>query len=379
MLTCRTGALALLALLSVPAAVQSQSPAADAMAERAKARLKGLRAEAQALLAQERTLLNELRRLQVERSLKLEELGQIEADAARIEEELASTTRHMELLQAQQAEQAPRLRARLREVYKLGSGGYLRLLLGVDQPRDLGRALRIVSAIAALDRERVRAHQSTLQSLSEARSDLERRRADLARLKAEAVAARAALDRAVRERAALIDSIDRRRDLNAQLTGELQAAYTRLQQTMSGLGSGVGPPLPLRTLQGTLDWPAAGRVTARFGRSRTSRFGAGAIRRGIELSPPAGSPVRAIHSGTVAHAAPFTGFGNLVILDHGNRALSVYGHLDELQVDKGARIEAGTIVGTVGVNARGEPSLYFELRVDGEPVDPLQWLKPRSP
>ena len=372
-------ALTILLIAAGAAAARAQGGGADGMAARARARLQALRAEAQALLAQEKTLLVELRRLSVERSLKAEELRQIEADAARVEGELAATTRHLDLLQAAQAGQAPALRARLQEVYKLGSGGYLRLLLNMDQPRDLGRALRTVSAMAARDRERVRAHKTTMASLSEARGDLERRRAELERLRKQAVAARAAIDRAVRERSALVDSIDRQRDLNARLTGELQAAYGRLHQTVSGLGGGAEAPLPLRTLQGALDWPAPGRVTARFGRSRATQFGTTVMRRGIDLEADAGTPVRAVHPGTVAHAAPFGGFGNLVILDHGGRAFSVYGHLDEVHVTKGTRIEAGTAVGSVGLDTAGRPSLYFELRVDGDAVDPLQWLKPRTP
>ena len=71
----------------------------------------------------------------------------------------------------------PGLAARLAEVYKLGSGGYLRLLLSVDDLRDMGRAYRTVAALAALDRQRVRAHQTTLASLREARKELEARRA----------------------------------------------------------------------------------------------------------------------------------------------------------------------------------------------------------
>jgi septal ring factor EnvC (AmiA/AmiB activator) len=99
------------------------------------------------------------------------------------------------------------------------------------------------------------------------------------------------------------------------------------------------------------------------------------LRRGIEIAAAQGSPVRAVHAGTVAHAAPFSGFGNLVIVEHGNRAFSVYGYLDELPVPRGGRVEAGAVIGTVGLDPAGQAALYFELRVDGEPVDPLQWLE----
>ena len=373
------GALLLLLARGVPpsgvAPLDARQADGRGLEQRAQERLRALRAEAQSLLAQERTLLGELRRFQVERSLKVEELRQLEADAARVEEELQETTRHLTLLQQSHEEQAPALRARLREVYKLGSGGYVRLLLGLDHARDLGRALRTVSALAAQDRERVRAHQSTIGALAEARAALEKRRNELAALRRSTGDARLALDRAVRERSALVASIDSRRDLNAQLTGELQAAQTKLQRTLTGLEDASAVALPLRTLQGTLDWPARGDVVTRFGRSRASRFGTMVVRRGIEIAAAAGAPVRAVHGGTVAHAAPFSGFGNLVIVDHGNRAFSVYGFLDEVRVTRDARVEPGHVVGSVGLDPAGQAALYFELRVDGEPVDPLQWLQ----
>ena len=85
----------------------------------------------------------------------------------------------------------------------------------------------------------------------------------------------------------------------------------------------------------------------------------------------------AVHDGVVAFAGTFSGFGNLVILEHGSHAFSLYGDLLAITVRKGARVERGQAVGTVGPIPSGPDGLYFELRVDGQPVDPLQWLKKR--
>jgi septal ring factor EnvC (AmiA/AmiB activator) len=85
----------------------------------------------------------------------------------------------------------------------------------------------------------------------------------------------------------------------------------------------------------------------------------------------------AIHDGTVAFAGPFSGFGNLVILDHGAQTFSLYGDLLDIGVKKGARIERGQPVGTAGPIPSGSEGIYFELRVDARPVDPLQWLRKR--
>jgi septal ring factor EnvC (AmiA/AmiB activator) len=79
----------------------------------------------------------------------------------------------------------------------------------------------------------------------------------------------------------------------------------------------------------------------------------------------------------VTFAEPFPGLGNLVIVDHGALAYSLYGYLADVQVSPGAHVARGDTVGSTGLALDGAPALYFELRIDARPVDPLQWLKPR--
>jgi septal ring factor EnvC (AmiA/AmiB activator) len=85
--------------------------------------------------------------------------------------------------------------------------------------------------------------------------------------------------------------------------------------------------------------------------------------------------VRAVHEGVVAFAGPFTGYGTLVIVDHGASTYSLYGQLDAVSVGRGARLDRGQPLGTTGRVLMGVPGTYFEMRVDGKAVDPLEWLK----
>ncbi len=353
-------------------------PAAQDAGERVTERLRALQAEAEQLLAAEKTLLIELRRLEVERSIRLEEQRAAEARLAAVNRELETTTAHLDALAQSHDQQVPELSGRLVEIYKLGSGGYLRLLLNVEDIREMGRAYRTVAALASLDRERVRAHQSTLTSLREARREIEARQQSAAALQAEARAAAAKAAQALEARGALVARIDAQRDLNAQLAGELDAARTKLSDTLSSLSPGAAPALPFRPVRGALDWPVAGRPITRFGAAPSSRYGTAVPRNGIDIAAADGSGAHAVHEGTVAFAGPFTGFGTLVIVDHGDRAYTLYGYLASAAVTKGARVEKGAPVGTVGrPPAGGAPALYFEVRIDGKATDPLQWLKPR--
>ena len=97
----------------------------------------------------------------------------------------------------------------------------------------------------------------------------------------------------------------------------------------------------------------------------------------MEIAAAEGTSVRAAHGGTVGYAEGYTGMGMLVILDHGGNKFSLYGYMLSLSVQRGDVVEAGQEVGRVGPSPAGPSQLYFELRIDGRSVDPVQWLKPR--
>jgi len=337
--------------------------------------MRALQQESDRLTAQERTLLSDLRKLEIDRQIKLEQARALDADAAKLEAELSTTTTRLASLEAEDAAARPELRTRLVELYKLGQGRYARLLLSTTDLRRLGEASRTVAAVAQIDRDRVAAHQRTLDELRSTRAALQERSTRLDALRVEARQAQADVERAAAARINAIRNIDRQRDLNAQLAGELQGAQQKLQGTLSTLAGGPAEPsaLPLKAFRGELAWPASGPVSRRFTRPEPGQAGVN----GIEIAAAEGSAVVAVHEGVVAYADAFTGFGNLVIVDHGSQTFSLYGNLAGIEVKKGARIQAGQTVGSVGLSPAGPAGLYFELRVDGQAVDPLQWLKKR--
>ena len=373
--------LLLLVLLSVAGSVagqQDERARTEALAQKTSERLKSLTREADRLALEARTLLGELRRLELDRQIKDEQLRQAKADEERVVTDIGALSQELAQLEEREQAERPELRARLVQLYKLGQGGYLRLFLSGADARNLGQASRMVAAIARRDRERLAAHQRRVEELRTSRATLEQRRSELASLRAAAERAQAAAAQAVQKQNDLIRDIDRRRDLNAQLAGELTATSQRLQATLRELAAGgtnaAAAPLAtasLPALRGELEWPAAGPVRHRFGRS------AGGSPNGIEIATTVGIPVRAVHDGMVAFADTFAGYGKLVIVDHGAQTFTLYGHLLDIPVTRGTRVSQGDLVGSAGFALLGVPGLYFELRVDGRPVDPLQWLRKR--
>ena len=371
-------AVCLVACVGLGARAAQQDPARTS--ERAGERIRVLLREADTLAAQQSKLLSELKRLETDRQAKSAEVTRVERDLQDTQRRLNDARVKSEALKKMADAERPDVVARMVQLYKLGSAGYWRLLFDVDDLRSMGRAYRTAAALTRLDRERVQAHQRTLNALAKERKDLEAKAQQLATLQEESRRARASLERTVAAHNSLIDSIDARRDLNAQMTTELQAVQQRLQASLNQVGTNGTAPvsLPVGAFQGALPWPARGSIISRFGRQTNSKFGTAIVKNGIEVAVPEGARVAAVHEGTVAYADQFTGYGNLVIVEHGEGAFSLYGHLATVRVGRGDRVEPGTTVGTTGRNPGGNPALYFELRIDGRPVDPLQWLQKGS-
>ena len=343
----------------------------SALVAQANRRIRELQAESDALAAQSRTLLNELRTLEVQRQMKAEDVKKAEATLAALDSAQQAASARLAALEAQRVAESPGVKERLVEIYKRGRGGYVSLLLRAEDLSAIGRMVRGVASVATLDQVRFEAHRRTIRAEQDAVDEVRKRQEEVAAATAEAGRARAALDQAVAAANRRIDRLDRERDLAAQYAGELQQAQAALHTHVGGLGTHAG--LPLAPFRGTLPWPVSGRVVSPFGQG-ADRFGTTLVRNGVEIATSEAVGVHAVHGGTVAYAAPFSGFGTLVIVDHGAQAFSVYGHLADAAVAPGAAVERGTIVGRAGRSPAGQPVLYFELRIDGRSVDPVQWL-----
>jgi septal ring factor EnvC (AmiA/AmiB activator) len=366
-------------LCAAAAAQDSDRARADAQAQRVNDRMRALQAEADRLTGEARTLLVELRELEIEEQLQTERVAQADADVARGEAAIAEASQRLQALEQRRIAQLPDLEARLVDIYKRGRSGYARLLFGGNSMRDFSRATRAVAALMRINEQRIAEHRRTLDEMNMERAALGATLRELEAVAGHARQVRAAAARAVASRAALVAQIDQRRDANAQFAGELQVAFERLQQQIADVGGtlAVEPvSVPLAPFRGTLEWPAPGSVSVPFAQP-SGRLGDTNVRNGIEIAAPAGVPVQAIHPGTVSYAEPFTGFGSLVILDHGGNTFSLYGYLASIGVRRGASVDAGAEIGRVGSAPAGPPALYFEVRVDGVSVDPVQWLRPR--
>ena len=355
-----------------PAATERPSTT-DERLRRVRERKQSIERDVARLRGQERSLLADVERLELEVRLRSEQLRETQLVLHRASEQMDATLRRVRELDASVAQARPQLAARARALYKMGELSYVRMLLSVEQPADMLRGYRFVSALARRDREKMAALRANLATLAATRDDLQRKTREAMSLRAELDRARRALEADRQRKSELLTSIVEKKETHAAYLQELEEAEGKLGQLLSGLGA-ADIDVPITVFKGALPWPARGRVRVAFGRHKHPRFETYTLHNGIEIEAPVDAPVTAVHDGTVAFADQFLGYGLMVIIDHGGKNHTLYAHLAEARVRPGQHVSAGDVVGTVGASGVDGPGLYFEIRSQGKPQDPQEWL-----
>jgi murein DD-endopeptidase MepM/ murein hydrolase activator NlpD len=283
---------------------------------------------------------------------------------------------YLEILKGRLTRSLKVLRQRLVAIYRSDEPDPLTVILnsdGFDDLLDRYEYLRRIEEQDASIVNRVRGlrdeTRDTVERIEAARDEIAARKAELERTRMELEAREAELD-AVRDRKqGALDDVQATQqrlegdigDLEGQIQAELQAAQS---ETTTPLPSG---PIQGESASGFI-WPVNGPVVSPFG----MRWGR--LHAGIDIAVPAGTPIRASKSGTVALAAPYGGYGNYTCIDHGGGVSSCYAHQSSFAVTSGSVIQ-GQVIGYVGCTGHcfGD-HLHFEIRVNGAPTDPLGYL-----
>jgi septal ring factor EnvC (AmiA/AmiB activator) len=378
-----------LALALLTALIAASPPLAAAGDENAQARLEDVRRRIQAL--DRRLNQSRMQRDGVATELRDTELavGRVTAEIAALDRQRSEQRKRLENLERRRG----RVRANMkhlrgsmaryvRAAYATGRQDQFKLLLNQENPATLSRALTYYAYFNRERAERIRALATDLQELADIKESIDRDNTELARLRQRKSAARGRL----------ADQRRRRQEVVAKLAKELvdqDARLARLRQDEQKLEELVAelakelareladiPPaeirqVPFRELKGKLPWPTVGSIRYRFG---TPRGGGDLSWKGVLVTARPGTPIHAVSHGRVAFADWLRGFGLLMIIEHGDGYMSLYGHSESLFKDVGDWVEAGERIGQVGDSGGRETSgLYFEIRHRGTPVNPMRW------
>jgi septal ring factor EnvC (AmiA/AmiB activator) len=263
----------------------------------------------------------------------------------------------------------------------MGRLGYLQTLASADSGESFLRGLQLLSFLAGRDARLLRAYEGSLADLAVKEKNLATLRASIATVAAEARVAERALARARAEKATLLARLERSAEEQRTNLAALEDKTSRLAALLELLET-RGRSLPagsasIRRYKGAIDWPVRGKVVVPFGRIANPRFPKTFLRSsGWTIDVPTGTPVRAVFAGDVVYAQWLKGYGNLVVLDHGDGVFTLYGHLMTGTAPRGTRVALGEAVGRVADPPEEEvPGVYFEIRESRTSVDPRGWLR----
>jgi septal ring factor EnvC (AmiA/AmiB activator) len=311
-------------------------------------------------------------------------LAELRREQTALRGAMAETDRAVAELEAEIRQVRDMAARRLTALYKLNWLGRVQVLASAGTVHDFlvrEKALRRILAADEAILERFHQQRRRLETLQ---ADQARQQQRMATLETELESRLQAFDAEQARRNDLLARVRDRKALALAAIEGLQKAAARLDQTMHQLaapppGAGkeaVFDDTPFHARKGLLKMPVSGKIVHFFGPYRNRRFNVTNVRGGIDIRAEKGAPVRAVHGGRVLFADWFRGYGNLMIIDHGDAYYTVYAHMEEVLKAKGVPVRAGEIIATVGDSGSMEgPMLYFEVRHHGKPLDPMAWLK----
>jgi len=264
--------------------------------------------------------------------------------------------------------------------FTLGKQEKLKLLFSPGNPGELQRNLVYYQYFSEARANLIETVKININKILETEASINKARLELENSHQLLKNQKSQLEKDKAKREQIISSLNQQIKKQGGNLVQLEEEASRLQELISSIQEILveipDPNIDRRAfakLRGQLAWPVSGKVDKLFGRQKRS---SNLLWQGIMIYAPAGKHVRAVSHGRVAFADWFRGFGYLIIIDHGNSYLSLYGHNESLFKSAGEWVESGDIIGSIGSSGgQQKPGLYFEIRIKGKPQNPTRWCK----
>ncbi|WP_232281972.1 murein hydrolase activator EnvC family protein [Beggiatoa alba] len=347
--------------------------------------LQQLTARIQALQDKMQDTRTEYGRLQRQLQQREEDIGETAERLDGLSEELTdkrNTLIDLEQQKQQQTqkltEQRQALAKQIRAAYITGRQDYLKLWLNQQDPFAIGRVLTYYDYINRARIQEIDAIQTTLKHIQTLSQQIVQETSTVNTLIGEQSTKKNQLETSYQDRQGILEELARTIESTDKEIKRLQDDKKQLEQLLGIVDKTfetLPPPVEsntiFATLKGNLPRPVAGDITKKFGDELI-----GSLKyQGLLINAPLGDKITSIASGRIAFADWFRNMGQLIIIDHGKGYMSLYGHNQSLYVKTGDWVEAGTPIASVGNSGgRNITGLYFELRYQGVPVDPLTWI-----
>ncbi len=348
--------------------------------EALRGRIKALQAELDATRGEQDREREKLRATEVQIGNLTRDRQRIERDLTHHQERLSELERERTVQTRAIAGQRRELAAQVRAAHAMGRQEQLKIVLNQEDPARLGRVLGYYGYFNRARLARITAIETALDKLRQLEAEVLAEQSRLDVLNASHRDSAAALEGERRVRAELLERLaariqDQDRELSRQRADEARLAklLEQLQQALDEMPAADVERVSFGKQRGRLVWPASGRFSVGYGQAR----GIGGVRsQGVVIDAREGGDVHAVSHGRVAFADWLRGYGLLMILDHGDGYMTLYGYNQALNKEVGDWVEEGEVIATVGRSGgNAQAGLYFEIRHRGRPVNPKRWCR----
>ncbi|WP_110955325.1 murein hydrolase activator EnvC family protein [Anaerosinus massiliensis] len=268
------------------------------------------------------------------------------------------------------------LNKRIRDIYENGQISYVDVLFGAKDFNDFMTRMDLLKRVIKHDYDLITKIQSERALILDKKAELERDQATLKELEKAAEEKRKLVEASKEKKEKVLDQAVNDRDTAERAYQELLEASKQVEQMIrqsrypisGGQGSGKST--------GSMIWPIDGPITSEYGWRTHPIFGTSKYHSGIDIGGDYGMPVHAADGGVVIYAGWISGYGNAVIIDHGNSVSSLYGHNESLAVSEGQSVSQGQVIAYCGSTGYSTgPHVHFEVRENGSPVSPYNYLR----
>jgi len=278
------------------------------------------------------------------------------------------------------------LESRLKEVYKHRLTDYLEILFNSESFSDFLTRFRYIKNILSLDAEVVSDIRQQMKKTEDSKINLENREEILSLLKEEVEKEKENIEFSIKTKKSIINKIDSQKEIYLKSLKELEQSsqeikniieriYKLQEEDYKKASQKEAPTITLKPKKGILALPIQGKLISEYGRQKNTDFNTDTFNSGIDINSPLGQVVHAAGAGEVIYTGSIKGYGQIIIIDHGGRVTTLYAHLSKILIDIGDKVKKEQPIGQVG-DSGGVPStrLHFEVRVEGKPTDPMNWL-----
>ena len=364
-------------LLSFDAIAQSSNSDQQAQLKKLKRAISSLEIKLQNQNQEKNTLHNQLKAIELNASTLNSRVRQLNQQISGAESELSTLNKSRAQLESRINEQSSAIAEQIRAAHKMGEGEPIKLLLNQQDPQQVARVFKYYDYVLQSRSQKIEQFKGDIKDLTVLVETINKKKISLAKKKKNLEAERLSLAKSLDNRTAMLKQLESSLQSSEQKLNTLKRQRSELEEvirTVKSAAADIARPdgyLSFVSSKGQILWPLRGSLLQKYGNKRTRDL----RWEGWLIKADAGSSVQAVHQGRVVFSNYLRGFGLLIIIDHSDGYMSLYAHNQELLRDTGDWVQRGEIISRAGnTGGLSDPAVYFEIRKDGQPVNPKSWL-----